>query len=103
MYFVVVLGTDLSLWQFGVVLFLYGGIHASAAPILIAHAQHVVAARRSMVTGVMMGWAWAASALATWVVGSLVRDSAMSYAHALAWLGIPGVLAALVAVVFRGD
>ena len=99
LYFVVVLGGNLPLWWFAVCLFVYGGIHGSVGPILIAHAQHIVSDHRSMTTGVMMGWAWAASAPATWLAGSLVAHGGLSHAHAMAWMGIPGVLAAVMAFV----
>lgn len=102
LYFVVVLGHELPLGLFLVFLFIYGGMHGSVGPLLITHSQYLVSERRSMATGVMMGWAWAVSASGTWMVGCLVRDGGLTHAHALAWLGIPAVVAAVAALLTGG-
>ncbi len=71
-----------------VILFLIGGFAASMTPVGIAHGQALVPRQASLITGFLMGFAWAAASPTPWIVGTLAGRPSLGPVGAVAWLAV---------------
>jgi MFS family permease len=85
-----------------VLLFLFGGMLGIANPVGVAYGQELAAGSMSMVTGVLMGWAWAVGSLAPFAAGALARMPSLGATGALCWLGLGNVVALGLATALLG-
>ncbi len=85
--------SGLPVWGFCVLCVLTGGVNMASGPIVIAIAQHMAPKRESMISGVMMGLAWALGSLSTTVVGYLAEFESIGIFGALQWMTLTAVAA----------
>ena len=79
-------------------MFLTGGMIGSANPVVVSLGQHLAPAYQSLITGVLMGFAWAAASPSLWVAGYLVKCG-FSCGDTLALMGT-GMVVAVLLVLF---
>ncbi len=82
------------------ILFLLGAFVGIANPLGVAHGQELVPGRTGLVSGIMMGWAWAVGGLAPAILGILARQPGLGSLGALWWLGTAIAGAIIFAVLF---
>ena len=75
-----------------------GACMQAANPMTVAIAQHLAPRNESMISGVMLGLAWALGAVAPAVVGYMAKQPAIGVIGALTWLGLANVVALLLAL-----
>jgi len=75
-----------------------GACMQTANPMSIAIAQHLAPRNESMISGVMLGLAWALGSLAPAIVGYLATRPSVGVIGALTWLGIANAAALLLAL-----
>lgn len=92
-YVPMVLIDDLPLWGFCVLCSLMGGFNMAAGPIVIAMAQHLAPRSESLISGVVMGLAWALGNVSMAIMGVLAEQESVGVVGALQWLSLAGVLA----------
>lgn len=88
----------LSLPLFILLCLVTGGFLSTGPPIAVAIAQHMAPRSESMISGVMMGLAWAVGSLAPAVVGYLAQNTGLGVVGALTWLGVANLLALVLAL-----
>lgn len=72
-----------------VLLLLTGGCLGATNPLGIAIAQHLAPSHESVISGVMMGFAWMLGGIAPAILGYLVKDAGFTVIEALYWLLLP--------------
>ena len=65
-----------------------GACMQTANPMTVAIAQHLAPRSESLISGVMLGLAWALGSVAPAIVGYLAKQPAVGVIGALTWLGI---------------
>lgn len=93
LYFVAVLSGPIPWWVMLVLLFGAGGCIGSANPMAVAMGQRLDPRHTSLISGILMGLAWAVASPADWIVGILAEQPAIGITGALLILGIAGVFA----------
>lgn len=103
LHFVVVMTTGVPAWLCLPMLFLVGGLAGAAGPVGVAHGQHLLPGHVSLISGLLMGFAWAAASPIQWTVGSLAKQPAWGPSGALVWLGASLVIAVVSACFVPGS
>lgn len=98
LYFAVVLASGLHFGVILLLLFLAGGTCGAVNPMGVAMGQHLDTRHTSLISGILMGLAWAAASPAMWIVGALAKNPALGPAGAVTILGAAGVLGFLLAL-----
>jgi FSR family fosmidomycin resistance protein-like MFS transporter len=98
LYYVVVVTPGLPFWAIPVLLFAAGGAAGAVNPMGVAIGQHLDPRQASLISGILMGLAWATGSPAMWMVGALAKREAIGVVGALAILGIAGVAGLLLAL-----
>ena len=88
LFYLVVAGPRLPEWAFLALLFLAGGFTGCPNPLGVAHGQALDVKHSSMITGVLMGLAWALGAIGPTIVGFLAKQPTLRPEGALMWTGI---------------
>ena len=97
LHFVLVMTPELPVALFMMMLFLVGGLAGSIGPVGIAHGQNLMPQHASLITGMLMGFAWGTASPVLWIVGGLAKQPSMGPSGALTWLGVSLVAAAVLA------
>lgn len=84
-------------------LFLLGAFIGIANPLGVAHGQELVPGRTGLVSGIMMGWAWAFGGISPAILGILARQPALGPLGALWWLGTAIGAAIIFAILFLNN
>ena len=92
-YFTAVLSGPIPWWTMLLLLFAAGGCIGSANPMAVAMGQRLDPRHTSLISGILMGLAWAVASPADWIVGVLAQQPALGITGALLILGIAGVVA----------
>jgi MFS family permease len=92
-YTTMVMIPDLPLWQFCILCVLIGGFSMAGGPIVIAMAQQLAPKSESMISGVVMGLAWALGSVSTAIVGVLAEQKGIGVLGALQWMILAAVFA----------
>ncbi len=98
-HFVLVMTPDMPTALYVVLLFLVGGLAGAAVPVSLAHGQHLLPRQSSLITGLLIGFAWAAASPVLWTVGGLAKQPSLGPSGALTWLGV-SLVATAVSVCF---
>ena len=98
-YFAAVLSGPIPWWAMLVLLFVAGGLIGSANPLAVAMGQRLDPRHTSLISGILMGLAWAVASPADWIVGVLAQQPALGITGALLVLGTAGVVAFAVVLV----
>jgi FSR family fosmidomycin resistance protein-like MFS transporter len=93
LYYAVVLSGPIPWWVMLGLLFVAGGCIGSANPMAVAMGQRLDPRHASLISGILMGLAWAVASPADWIVGVLAQQPAIGVTGALLLLGIAGVFA----------
>ena len=99
LYFVMVLCGPIRWWVMLGLMFAAGGCIGSANPMAVAMGQRLDPRHTSLISGILMGLAWAVASPADWIVGVLALQPALGVTGALLILGIAGVVALILAFV----
>ena len=99
LYYTLVLLPPVPIGTFLVLCFLFGGVLGSTNPLAVSLAQSLTPANASMVSGLMMGGAWALGNLAPWMLGYLAKQPALGYTAQQPTHGTPNALACLGVVI----
>ena len=83
-----VTGRQFLEWEFLVLLFLTGGFTGCPNPLGVAHGQALDPKHQSMITGVLMGLAWALGAVIPTIVGFVAKQQEYGPVDALIWTGL---------------
>jgi FSR family fosmidomycin resistance protein-like MFS transporter len=97
-YFAAVLSGPIPWWAMLVLLFVAGGCIGSANPMAVAMGQRLDPRHTSLISGILMGLAWAVASPADWIVGVLAQQPALGITGALLILGVAGVFALALAL-----
>ena len=97
-YFLLGATHDLPGYAFVTLILLAGGLLGSAGPVGISLGQHLVVDRQSLITGMLMGLAWAVSSPTRWITGSLAKREELGPDGALTWLGVTLVVSILLSL-----
>ena len=92
-YYAVVLSGPVPWWVMLGLLFVAGGCIGSANPMAVAMGQRLDPRHASLISGILMGLAWAVASPADWIVGVLAQQPAIGVTGSLLLLGIVGVFA----------
>jgi MFS transporter, FSR family, fosmidomycin resistance protein len=92
-FYATILAPQLPIPLFAVMCFATGALMNMANPIGVALGQERFPNESSLISGVLMGLAWALGALAPWTVGQLASQPSVGIVGALAALGGANVLA----------
>ena len=98
LYYALVLVPDLSLGIVLVLLFAAGGAAGAVNPMGVAMGQRLDPRHASLISGILMGLAWATASPAMWMVGALAKRQSLGVPGALSILGIGGVIGLLLAL-----
>lgn len=79
-------------------LLLTGGCLGATNPLGVAIAQHLAPTHASVISGLMMGFAWMLGGIAPFIMGYLVEEAGVSVNGSLYWLLIPIGAAALLSL-----
>lgn len=102
MYFTMVLLPTLPLPGFMVLCLLTGGGLGATSPLGIALGQSLSPRHQSLISGVLMGLAWALGSVSTWITGHLAMQPSIGVIGALAWLGVGGIAAIIFMIALTG-
>lgn len=86
LYFVVVRAPTLGLAWWVLLMLVSGGVMGSINPLCVSLGQQMAPARRSLVSGMLMGLAWAAASPTSWIAGALAERTAVP--TVLTWMGL---------------
>jgi FSR family fosmidomycin resistance protein-like MFS transporter len=98
LYYAVVLAGPIPWWVMLGLLFVAGGCIGSANPMAVAMGQRLDPRHTSLISGILMGLAWAVASPADWIVGVLAQQPEIGVTGALLLLGIAGVFAFIFAL-----
>lgn len=102
-YFTMCLAPPIAPVLFLFVLLGTGGCLGATNPIAVSLGQQLSPQHASMISGVLMGLAWAASSWAPWMVGALAKQPSIGEPTALLVLGFTGLPAIYMAVRLPAD
>jgi len=97
LYYTVVLPQALPWWWYMPLLFLAGGFGGAANPMGVAMGQRLAPQQASVVSGILMGLAWAAASPAMWLAGALAEHPSLGVVKAIWMLGGSGLIALVLA------
>jgi FSR family fosmidomycin resistance protein-like MFS transporter len=100
-YYVIVRLQGAPVWLYAVLLFLSGGLAGAVAPIALAIGQRMAPESASIISGILMGMAWAVASVSVGLVAYLATLPAFGIVGALTWLGVTGILASITALFVR--
>lgn len=100
-FYILVLGPDLPPTIFLGLIFVTGGMTGLANPLIVSIGQQLSPGNQSLVTGLLMGLAWAAASPANALVGWLASDESRGPSGALAWLGLALIVATVLSIVLH--
>ena len=103
LYFLTVLLPPLPVWVFGILLFLTGGFAGATNPMGVAMGQHLAPGNASVISGILMGLAWALGSLSMWVAGTLAARPGMGVVTTLAITGTTVLAAFVLSLLLRPD
>lgn len=92
-FYVILLLPQLPLWLLAVMFMLSGGVSGSTNPIGVALGQRLAPRSTSLVSGILMGLAWAVGSVAIWICGTMAENPAIGVTHTLMIAGISLVVA----------
>lgn len=98
-YYILILTPALPYAIILLLLFLAGGTAGAVNPMGVAMGQNLDPRHASLISGILMGLAWATGSPAMWVVGMLAKNPSIGVVGALALLGILGLIGLLLALV----
>jgi len=98
-YYFMVTAQTLPLLSWCALLLVTGGLIGTANPLGVAIGQHLLPNKASLVSGVLMGLAWALGGMAQSIVGSLAEIPAFGIDGALWWLGVTNIISLVLALV----
>jgi FSR family fosmidomycin resistance protein-like MFS transporter len=100
-YYVLLLSPTLPVWVFALVCLAAGGLMGTANPLGVSLAQHLMPQSASLISGVMMGLAWAFGGFGPVIVGFLAKAPSIGLLATRLWWGATGAVA-VVLMLFLG-
>lgn len=100
-YYLLILTPAMPLPLFALLCFVAGGLLGTSNPLGVAMAQHLLPRRTSLISGVMMGLAWALGSFGPVMVGVLADITTFGIDGALAILGVTNVIAIVLMIPLR--
>ena len=91
----------MPLWLYAVLLFVSGGAIGSTNPIALAIGQRLAPASASIISGILMGLAWAVASLSVALTGALASLQPIGVLATLTGLGGLGILGTIAALFVR--
>ena len=101
LFYAVILPAAWPWWGYLSLLFVAGGFGGAVNPMGVAMGQRLAPQHASVVSGILMGLAWATSSPAMWIVGILAERPSLGVPGAIRILSLAGVAAILLAFLVR--
>jgi len=93
LFYLILLLPQLPTWLLAVMFMLNGGLAGSTNPISVALGQRLAPGCVSLVSGILMGLAWALGSVTIWICGVMAGNPDIGITRALAIIGISLVVA----------